>query len=97
MTHSLKRIGSKRSEIHSDGYCGFVMYIYIYIYIHIHTGPIVESKSMHAIFQKKGQQKGKLIESLRKNAQNFETILQKGSLLRATVTCMKQLEHALIY
>ena len=38
-------------------------------------GPILESKDMHAIFQKKGKQmlkKGKIFENLGKNVQNLK-------------------------
>ena len=39
--------------------------------------------------------KGKIFENLGKNKQ-FENILKKGSPIRATTACMKQLEYALI-
>ena len=36
------------------------------------TGPILESKSICAIFQKKGEKKGKIFEDLGKNVQNLK-------------------------
>ena len=36
------------------------------------SGPILERRGMHAIFQKKGQKKGKLFENLSKNEQNLK-------------------------
>ena len=63
------------------------------------TGPILESKGMRAIFQKKDKKrakKGKIFENLGKNVQKFENILKKGSLMCATIACMKQLEYALL-
>ena len=61
-------------------------------------GPILERKGMHAIFQKKGKKKGKKGQNIWKFGQNctqFENILKKASLMRATITCIKQLEYAL--
>ena len=56
---------------------------------------------MHAIFQIKAK-KGKIFKNLGKNVQNFglrcmkfENILKKGSLMHATIACMKLLEYAL--
>ena len=46
--------------------------VYNLLYI---TGPILESKGMHAVFQKKGGKmlkKGKIFENLGKNVQNFK-------------------------
>ena len=46
--------------------------IYIYIYI---SGPILENKDMHAIFQKKGNKrakKDKIFELLHKNVQSLK-------------------------
>ena len=63
------------------------------------AGPILESKGMRAIFQKKDKKrakKGKIFENLGKNVQKFENILEKGSLMCATIACMKQLEYALL-
>ena len=37
------------------------------------TGPILESKGMRVIFQKKGKKKGKIFENLGKNVPNLET------------------------
>ena len=58
--------------------------------------PILESKSMRVIFKKRVK-KGKIFENLGKNGQNFENILQKGSLMRATIACMKLREYALTF
>ena len=55
------------------------------------TGPILESKSMRAIFQKKG----KIFENLGKKCTKSENILKKCSLMRATIAHIKQLEYAL--
>ena len=41
----------------------------------LHSGPILESKGMHAIFQKKGKKmlkKGTIFENLGKNVQNLK-------------------------
>ena len=58
---------------------------------------------MHEIFQKKGKKKNrggekgqKILKFVQKCAK-FENILKKGSLMHATMACMKQLEYALIY
>ena len=43
--------------------------------MHLSSGPILESKSMHAIFQKMGKKilkKGKIFEILGKNVQNLK-------------------------
>ena len=43
--------------------------------MHLSSEPILESKSMHAIFQKKGKKmfkKGKIFENLGKNLQNLK-------------------------
>ena len=65
--------------------------------------PILESKGMCAIFQKKGKKKakkkGKKVQNIWKFGQKctkFENILKKGSWLRAIITCNKLLEKALI-
>ena len=47
------------------------------------TGPILESRGMHTIFQKKG----KIFENLGKNVQNLKIFLKK------TITCVR-LSHA---
>ena len=57
-------------------------------------GPILESKGMLAIFQKKGK-KGENIRKFGQNCTTFDNILKKGSLMLATIACMKLLEHAL--
>ena len=43
------------------------------------------------VFEKKN-----VFGNLGKNVQKFENILKKGSLMRVTIACMKQLEYALI-
>ena len=63
----------------------------------VHPGLILESKGICAIFQKKGQKrakKGKILENLCKNVKNLKICLRKGSLIRATIARMKQLEYA---
>ena len=43
--------------------------------MHVNAGPILESKGIHAIFQKKGRKKakiGKIFENLGKNVHNFK-------------------------
>ena len=56
-------------------------------------------KKGHACnFSEKGQKKGKKGQNIWKFGQNctqFENILKKASLMRATITCIKQLEYAL--
>ena len=55
---------------------------------------------MSVIFQKKGQKKRQKRQNIWKFGQKhtkFENILKKGSLVRATTACMKQLEYALCY
>ena len=45
------------------------------------SGPILESKDMGAIFQKKGKEileKGKIFENLGKNVQNFKIFWKSG-------------------
>ena len=57
---------------------------------------------MHAIFQKMDQRvkmylkKKNVFGNLGKNVQKFENIFKKGSLMRVTIACMKQIEYALI-
>ena len=58
----------------------------------VHTGPILESKGICAIFQKKG----KIFENLGKNVKKLKIFWKKGSLMHATIACMKQLEYALL-
>ena len=60
------------------------------------AGPILERKGMRAIFQKKrkkGQKKGKI--KFWQKCTKFENILKKGSLMRAIIARMKQLEYVL--
>ena len=59
------------------------------------SGPILESKGMHAIFQKKGQ-KVQSIWKLTQKCTKLENILKKASLMHSTIACLKQLKHALI-
>ena len=47
--------------------------------------------------QKMGGEKGQNIWKFGQKCAKFENILKKGSLMRATMACMKQLEYALIY
>ena len=49
---------------------------------------------MRTIFQKKGQ-KGQNIWKFGQKCAKSESVLKKGSLMRATIACMKQLEYAL--
>ena len=58
------------------------------------AGPILESKGMRAIFHEKGK-KGQNIWKFGQKCTRFENILKKGSLMRATIACMKQLEYTL--
>ena len=58
-------------------------------------GPILESKGLRAAFQRKGQKRAKYLKIWAKMSK-FENILKKGSLVRATIACMKQLEYAQI-
>ena len=55
---------------------------------------MLENKGMRAIFQKKGKERIKYLKLWAKCIK-FENILKKGSLMRANIACMKQLEHAL--
>ena len=62
------------------------------------AGPILESKGMRAIFQKKKKtkkQKRPNIWKFEQKCTKFENILKKGSLMRVTIARMKQLEYAL--
>ena len=55
---------------------------------------------MRAIFQKKGKKKVKNGQNIKKFGQKctkFENIFKKGSLMFATIACMKQLEYALLF
>ena len=64
----------------------------------LYPGPILESKGMHAIFQKKDKKmfkKDKIFENLGKNAK-FENIFKKGRSLCAIIACNKLLEKALV-
>ena len=60
------------------------------------TGPILKSKGMRSIFQRKGQKmfkKGKIFENLVKSVQN---LLKKGRWLCAIIARNKLLEKALL-
>ena len=63
------------------------------------SGPILESKGMCAIFQKKEGQKGKkvkIFQNLSKNVQNLQIFWKREtSFMCVTIACMKQLEYAL--
>ena len=50
---------------------------------------------MRAIIQKKGK-KGQNIWKFGQKCIKFENILKKGSLVQATIPCMKQLEYVLV-
>ena len=56
------------------------------------SGSILESKGMRVIFQKKGK-KWQNIWKFRQKCTKFENILEKGSLMRTTIACMKQLKY----
>ena len=58
------------------------------------SGPILESKNMCAIFQKKGK-KGQNILKFVQKCVKFEFFLKKGNLMCATIAQMKQLEYTL--
>ena len=58
------------------------------------SGPILESKGMRAIFQKKGK-KGQNIWKFAQKCTKFENILKKGKWLRAIIARNKLLEKAL--
>ena len=69
------------------------------------SGPILENKGMHAIFQKKGKEspkkmlkkggKGQNIWKFGQKYTKFENILKKGRWLSATIRQNKLLENAL--
>ena len=56
--------------------------------------PILDSKGMRAIFQKRGK-KRQNIWKFGQQCTKFENILKKGTLVHATIACMKQQEYAL--
>ena len=68
----------------------------------LYAGPILESKGMHAIFQKKGKKRQKKMSKKGKKGQNiwkfgqkytkFENILKKGRRLHVILTYNKLLE-----
>ena len=58
------------------------------------SGLILESKGPRAIFQKKGG-KGQNSWKFWPKCTQFENVLKKGSLMHATIACLKQLEYAL--
>ena len=61
-----------------------------------YSGP--KCKGMHVIFQKndkKGKKRAKCLK-IRQKFTKFKNILKKGSLMCATVACIKQLEYALV-
>ena len=61
-------------------------------------GPILESKRMHTIFQKKDTKgkKGKNIWKFGQKSTKFENILKKGRWFCANIACNKLLEKALL-
>ena len=59
------------------------------------SGPILERRGMHAIFQKKRAKKGQIIWKFEQKWTKLENILKKGSLMCVIIACMKQLEYAL--
>ena len=58
------------------------------------SGPILESKGMHMIFQKK-RQKGQNIWKFRQKYTKFENILKRGKWLHVIITHSNLLEKAL--
>ena len=53
---------------------------------------------MRPIFSKKGKKIDNIVQNIWKRGQSctkFENTFQKGSLMRVTIACMKQLEYAL--
>ena len=50
---------------------------------------------MRAIFQKKGRKRGEKKGKIFEKCAKSENILKNGSLMRATISSMKQLEYAL--
>ena len=62
------------------------------------SGPLLENKGMHVIFQKKGKKrakKGKIFEKLSKNSKKIEFFFKKNRWLHAIISCNKLLEKAL--
>ena len=62
------------------------------------AGPILETKGMLGIFQKKCKKNGQKGQNIWKFVQKyteFENILKKGSLIYTTIAGLKQLEYAL--
>ena len=59
---------------------------------------ILESKSIHVIFQKrqKNVKKGQYIWKFGQKCTRFEIILKKGRRFRATIACSKLLEKTLL-
>ena len=62
----------------------------------VSKGPILERIGMHMNFQKKKPKIAKYLK-IWANCAKSEDILKKGSVMRATIAHMKQLEYALIY
>ena len=61
-----------------------------------YSGP--KCKGMHVIFQKndkKGKKRAKCLK-IRQKCTKFKNILKKGSLMCATIACIKQLDYALV-
>ena len=56
------------------------------------SGPILESKGMHAVFHTKKGKKGQSIWKFKQKYSKFESILKKGRLLYVIIACKKLLE-----
>ena len=54
-----------------------------------------ERKGMSAIFKKKGK-KGQNILKCGQKCKKIENVFKKGSLMRATIACVEQLEYTLM-
>ena len=60
----------------------------------LQPGPIIESKGIHEIFQKKGK-KGQNIWKFGQNCTKHENIMKKGRWFHVIISCNKLLEKAL--
>ena len=62
------------------------------------AGPILESKSMREIFQKRSKKRAERAKYLKfgQKCIKSENISKRGSLMRATIACMRQLEYAAV-
>ena len=61
-----------------------------------YAGPILQRNGMRAIFQKKGKKEQKRAKYLKILAKMYKIWIyfENGSLMRATIACMKQLTYA---